>query len=513
MKLFRYISGLVCSVVLTLNLCSCLGSGNDAESITSNYNNAIITAFSLVDNSNVCSSLSGYAFTIDNFGVSDDSIHRLYPDDGIIFNADSLPAGTIPDSVKVSLSYASPENIEFRLYESDGKTLGQYSQFSSDSALYFASYPDCRLTVTSYGGTKKVYHVKVNVHKMNADTIIWRTYNADLWDASQITNQRVDTLNDVIYWFMEDSNNLCNVSTAALREKVRVWQPRTALNVSGDSGLDLSTLYVWHGALYAVGRQEGHLLTSTDGYNWQEANTAYQFTSLLGNQLRTKDVYGHWNSDTLNAIVRIGGEYHFATSADARQWNVAQRVHKNFPIKGFTRPVQTAARSNYGNLTSRIYLVGGTLADGTMTSSTWSCDGWSDTDQGPNWEEFTQDELPAMTGASMIEYTLDPLYPGTFWLLFPGQKADGSVPTNRLYGKDYTTLYYSKDNGVSWHRLSRYYAQYADNSHLGAMAWNSAILDPSTWQIYLCGGARPDGTLVASVWTGVLNSLTFEQAR
>lgn len=489
---------------------ACLDS-KEAETITTNYDNAIVTSFSLEANSDVCANLSSYSFTIDNFGFSDDSIHRLFPEDGIIFNPDSLPVGSIADSVKVSLTTSSPRSVSFDQYEADG-TLGRHSDFSKDSAIFFASYPDCRLVVESFGGTKKTYHIKVNVHKVKADTIAWHDFTSDLWADMNITDQRVDTLRQTFYWFVEDVNGRNHVSSA-LVSAPKVWQPMAEVTVPDGDLLDLSTLYNFHGSLYAVGKNHKKLLTSTDGYHWAIANDAITFQSILGTQLSTKDVYGDWNQDSLNAIVKVNGEYHFAVSADARQWNVEQKIQSNFPIRGFSRPVLTAARSNYGNLTSRIYIVGGELADGTMTSCTWSCDGWSDNDKGPNWEEFAQDELPAMSGASVLEYTLNADSPKSFWILYPGFKADGSLPTNRLYGKNYPTLYYSQDSGVSWHRLSRYYTQYADVTPVGAVACNSAFCDPATFQMYFFGGKRTDGSFKTAVWGGVLNSLTFDKVR
>ena len=512
MKLFRYISGLFCWAIVALGLTSCLGS-NDSETVVTNHYNCIITAFSLEDNSSVCSGLSNYSFTIDNYGLSDDSIHALYPDDGIIFNPDSLPYGAIADSVKISVSFASPDSAYLNLYGLDG-TLGQYAQFSSDSAFYFASYPDARMTLVARGGNRKTYHIKVNVHKVVGDTIVWHDYTDELWADMNITDQRTDTLGKTLYWFVEEDGQSDKVSTSLLSENSPTeWQPMANVVVSDGELLDLATLYNWHNRLYAIGKTQGKLLTSADGHNWEVACNDYTFAAILGNQYRTKDVYGRWNQDSLNVIVKVGDAYHFAVSANATDWNVNHQIPENFPVTGFTRPIWTAARSDYGNLTSRLYITGGLTASGEYVSSTWSCDGWSDNVKGSNWVEFAQDELPGIYGASVIEYTLDSDYPKTFWLLHPGFTASGNVPTHRLFGKYYTTLYYSEDSGVSWHRLSRYYTQYADNTQIGEVACNSAFFDPQSYRMYFFGGRRADDSFKTSVWGGQLNSLTFDKLR
>lgn len=511
MKLFQHISGLAIAVYVALGLSSCLSS-NESETVATNYYNAIVTSFALSDNANVCSGLSGYQFTIDNFGTSDDSIHQRFPNDGIIFNPDSLPVGTIADSVKVTVSFSSPDSVYFKLFDPDG-TLGQYQNYSADSALYFASHPHGRLTLVSRGGYSKTYHIKINVHKVNGDTIVWHDYTDNLWADMNLTDQRTDTLNNCYYWFIEADGMSNKVSSAPMGKTPTQWQSMANVNVPDGDLLDLASLYHWHNALYALGKRNGKLLTSTDGYNWEVATQELQFQAILGNQYKTQDVYGNWNSDSLNAIVRVDDNYHFAVSADARQWTIEQQIPANFPISGFTRPLWTAARSGYGNLTSRIYIVGGILADGSFTSSTWSCDGWNEQLKGPNWAEFTQDELKPMSGASILEYTIDSDYPKSFWILQPGIMADGSIPANRLFGKLYTTLYYSEDNGVSWHRLSRYYTKYADNAALGQLSCSSAFFDPRTYQMYFFGGRREDGSFKTSVWGGTLNSLTFDKKR
>lgn len=511
MKLSQYISRLACAIVMATSLASCLNS-NESETVVTNYYNAIVTSFSLEDNSNVCSSLSGYSFTIDNYGLSDDSIHNLYPNDGIIFNPDSLPVGTIADSIKVSLSYSSPDSVYFHMYDLKGD-LGKWTTYSSDSALYFASYPDCRLTIVANGGNKKTYHIKVNVHKVNGDTVVWRNYTEELWSDTNITDQRTDTLGHAYYWFVEEDGKCDKVSSSSMGTTPAIWQPMADVVVPEGDILDLTTLYNWHDTLFAVGKRSGHLLSSTDGYNWEISNQEHTFQAILGNQYKTQDVYGRWNSDSLNVIVKVNDRYHFAVSANAKDWLLRQEIPTEFPISGFSRPIWTAARSNYGNLTSRLYIVGGITAEGNLTSSTWSCDGWSDILQGPNWAEFTQDELKPLYGASVIEYTIDSDYPKTFWILQPGITSTGDVPTNKLYGKLYTTLYYSEDNGVSWHRLSRYYTQYADNTAIGQVSCSSAFYDPRTYKMYFFGGRYADGSFKTSVWGGALNSLTFDKKR
>lgn len=507
MKILRYITGLFYATVLTLSMASCLGSTEEAETVVTDYNNAIVTAFSLENNADVCNNLAGYKFTIDNYGLSDPEIHSKYPDDGIIYNADSLPVGAIADSVKVSLTFARPDSAYFKLYEPWGK-LGQFSAYSKDSALYFASYPDCRLTLVARG-VRKTYHVKINVHKVTGDTIIWHDYTDELWAGmSNITDQRTDTLNGSYYWYVEENGMTTKVRTASTNGSLKDWSAMTSIEVSEGDILDLSTLYSWRNALYAIGKTSSKLLTTNDGIHWAPAATSHTFKAILGYQPMTKDANGNWNSDSLNTIVKVGEELRFATSANAKDWIIQQEIPAGFPVSGFSRPITTNARSNFGNLTSRLYITGGMTRDGKLVSGTWSCEGWDEEQQGVNWAWFEQNEMPAMYGATVTEYTFNVNKPKSIWILQPGIGTDQKIPANTWHGKLHATLYYSEDFGVSWHRLNRYYSKYADNSPLGLIACNSGFCSDS-YQLLYFGGRDDEGHFKTSVWGGQLNSLTF----
>ena len=506
-----YITSLLLSTVSALLLLtSCLG-GDDSEYVVTNYWNAVVTSFSLVNNSNVANNLASYNFTIDNYGESDAALHQMFPKDGIIFNPDSLPYGTIADSVKVSVGFASPDSAYFKLYSLDG-VLRQYSDYTKDSALFFSSYPDCRLRVVAKGGNARTYHIKINVHKVDGDSIKWGHYTDELWSGLNVTDQRADSLAGSVYWFAE-AEGQDYVMSSLLSDGVRHWSEPSALSVAGDELLDLGTLFSWQCLLLAIGKNSGSLLSSVDGVNWEVINDEYTFQAIVGNQLKTQDVYQRWNSDTLSVVVNDNGAYRFAVSANAKDWRLDREIPQGFPIRGFSRPVSVAAKSMQGNLTSRLYLVGGIDADGNLTSSTWSCDGFNEDLGGRNWAEFPQGELPAMQQATVLQYTLDRDKPQSFWILQPGMLSDGSLPTNTLYAKLYTTLYYSEDSGVSWHRLSRYYSRLADNSLIGPVCAPSGMYNPANYEIYFFGGRRPDGTQLTSVWGGLLPKLGFDMVR
>lgn len=492
-------------VVLSLLLSSCLNDPKQSEIINTDQNNAVVTTFALKNNSDVANNLSSYKFTIDEFGMSDPELHAQFPDDGIIFNPDSLPYGAVPDSVRVSIGYTSPSAVHFYLYDKAGE-LGQYSDFANDSALFFASYPDSRLEITSRNGlTKRTYHIKINVHQTKGDSIVWCYFPGEtpteIWasEYTQITDQRVDTLGDQLLWFAELDGTKDAVRMGQLRGDITQWQSAADVTVEGGDLLDLQTLYAWGDALYAVGRNGAQLLRSTDGKNWTVACGTMTFVNLLGVLPACPRLGGGTVPATLRAIVRQGADLCFAASEDGAAWTVLATLPSDFPVRGYVRPIAVNYNLNMGNRTSRLYIVGGADAQGRVQASTWSCDG------GETWVNISSAILPpAMTGASVVRYTLDSDHPRRFWLLYPGRRADGSVSRD---------IYFSEDSGISWHRLPRYYSRYADNSLIEAVACNSAFYNPRTYMMYYFGGQRPDGSWSTRIFGGVLPSLTYDKVR
>lgn len=484
--------------------CSMLDS-NSSETVVTDYSNPLITTFTLSANSNVCSNLSSYTFSIDQLGTTDPELIESFRDiwqkdeysmiPGIIFNADSLPVGTIADSITVSMGYSSPSSVMIYQYDTE-KNLMNAQNYGDTAAVYFDDYAYTRVELTAYDGyTNKSYFVKMNIHTTVGDTVVWKTYTPSLFETTSVIDQRVDTLGNTLCWFTTLSDNSQEVRTANLKGDITLWSE--AESVSAAATLDLSTLYNWKGQLYCV-TTTGALFTSADAKSWSEAASSYTFVNLLGAQLSTRK-----SNEYLCAIVQQGSEYHFASSEDGATWQLAMLnegtslLPEGFPVKHYTMPISTAAKPSLGNTTSRIYIVGGEKADGTLSSSTWSSD-------GSTWVEFPQNLLPAMKGACIALYTRDIDQPNSLWILQPGQMADGSVSK---------TLWFTENSGISWKKLEREYPEMADTYKIAPMACNSTFVNPVNYMIYLFGGIDADGKQQSCIVGGGYRNLEFWKNR
>lgn len=486
-------------------LSSCLGSKAESEYIQTNAGNALVTNFSLKDNSDVASSLSKYSFTIDHYGNSDAELHALYPNDGIIFNPDSLPYGSIPDSVKVTVGFNAPKSVHFNLYNRNGE-LKQFSDYSNDSALWLASYPDVRLKITSYDEkVVKTYHVKVNVHKVRTDTVVWKTYEEAVWAGVDIKQQRVDTMGGMLNWFVKVADGDYRVKDNTLNH-LAAWSAEQKIDRLAGEDIDLETMYGYDGIILAVNRKDNSLWATTNGMDWAKWSDSYKFVNVLGVMKAVKgsniDPY-YWHDDILAVLVDVDGSLKIRYTEDKGEtWSDDGKGDKpvpdNFPVKGFIRPIGTPAHPSMGNVSSRITIVGGMNGKGEYLKTVWCC-------ERKMWADVSSDgsALPKMRGGSVLRYTLDSTKPNTFWILWPGVLEDGTVSND---------IYCSEDNGVSWHKMKQRYGRrtFADTSKLDPMACSSAFYDPKTYQMYFFGGTLQDGTVSTSVFGGVYSNLTFQ---
>lgn len=484
-----WLSGLVCGALASCN------EETDTVYELSDFNNAVVTSFSLSDNTAVCASLSSYSFTIDQYGTSDPELAATWPGAGIIFNSDSLPYGSEPDSVTVSLSYTYPTAVMFYHYDTTDAIVDSVN-FATSTLVDFSPYAKTRLQVTAQDYyTKRSYFVKVNVHQVIGDTIEWRYAAEGLWATDDVTAQTaVEAGDGRVVWLIEHGGATQGARQAAFADGLARWSDEQP--VDAPALIDLTSVCTWGGTLYAV-TTDGAIVASTDGTTWATRadgatlGGAMRFVNLLGVSLKTSV-----SEDTLRAIVREGDTYKFATTADGATWNIGTTLPAGFPTAGYTRPISVAARPAQGVMTSRLYIVGGRTAAGEMTASTWTCD-------GRQWAEFQQGQMPPTAGATIVRYTLDTTRPDTFWLLFAGETEDGDGAGE---------LYFSENSGVTWKRLATEYDAYADLAEVRPVAYGTALCDDE-YRIYRLGGRDTAGRAVADVATGRLVKLTFARKR
>ena len=166
---------LLALAMVTMSLPALLSCNKDSDDDDSVYSystseqTTLVTGFALQADANVLADLDSVHFTVDY-------------DNGVIYNADSLPKGTDITELKVTVEFLNTvSSAVFSITEAtvQADTTINYTT-SMTKSLDFTG--KTVLTVTSADESQvKVYDVKVLVHKENPDTLVWpKSWRRDL---------------------------------------------------------------------------------------------------------------------------------------------------------------------------------------------------------------------------------------------------------------------------------------------------------------------------------------------
>jgi hypothetical protein len=468
---------------------SCNASSDDDDEYVS-PSNVAVTAFSLKSSSST-SGLDSVYFSID--------LNR-----GVIFNADSLPKGTAINKLVANITFGN--NVDRAVITMTGGTTRtgdiDYKKNASDSIDFTG---DVILTVGAGDTMERVYRIKMNVHKQDADTLIWYE-NSRCALPSRLgapkAQKSVDKSGRAVC-LMQESDNSYTIAVSDDMfdnkwEKHQITFPFTP---------DIDSFAASDDALYILST-DGDLYQSTDMLTWD--STGRKWKSIIGSYL-----------ETVVGITESNGTLTFdqCPNLDLKQ----VEIPTDFPVD---------SRSNFVTLLNKwtnspvAFFTGGMKRDGSLSNATWAFD-------GANWILLSEGSVPAVEGCSIIPYYCYRANTSggtkveySVWMLLGGQLADGSF--NR-------TVYISYDNGVTWNpgndafqlpdmiptmtQCDNIVVSWSKQTNL-SNAWKAASTgnnytidgDIIYWDvpyIFLIGGYNPQHQLYDTIWRGVLNRLTF----
>lgn len=465
-----------------------------------------VTGFSLSNDSKVLDSLSNVFFSIDLVNAR-------------IFNADSLPYGTNVSRLVpkiVTPSSASAVTLKYHEPSLDRDSVVNYLTNSTDS-INFAGGPVTLTVVSENGSVKRDYEIKVNVHQVKADSLVWyKIQSAPLpGDFTKPTAQSTACLNNIFYCLTTDGINYCLATTST--PEAPDWVTR---EVKFAFVPDVESLRATSNSLYILD-SEGNMFTSTDFKDWQP--TGHKFHYLYG-------AYG----DQILASKKNDDGYTLVSYPSDMSYDIPD----GFPVEGSSLPTFFSLSMSYG---LQAVIVGGRAADGSLSDATWGFDGSS-------WARISVKPLPlALEDVTLVPYRLVEMLSSNWsptsypvLLAMGGRTASGVINS---------TVYYSRDWGMTWKKapsliqlpdqIPAFYGASAFNytsvMHVDSRAqyWNdiklprlmpgsryispfgniSRVVAPvEDWDceaIYMFGGRDYEGNLLNTLWRGVITQFTF----
>ncbi len=479
---FKYVKFIISGLLLGGLLTACNKSSDDDEEevVLADVGSAstIVSSFSLKSNWKLLNGLDSVFFTIDQVKAQ-------------IFNADSLPVGTDVRKLQVTIGAPSAaKGVEIIMPSlHDGRdTIVNYLKTPNDSINFSRGSVMLRISSPS-GREERVYTIKVNVHKMNPDSLQWDVKAAKLPStlSPRPSSERTVKFGEKYYCLTANSAGVAQMSVCAdpLSEQ---WTSQAA---SLPADAEVETLTATSDALYLLAG--GNLYRSADGLQWADTQSA-GWTWL----------YGGYDADVVGAKGSQWATYPAGATGS---------IPADMPVKG------TSAMWTYEDewfVAPQAMFVGGVDASGNYCGDAWGFD-------GTGWGQLSSRyALPSCEGITLFPYftyrsgnnKFYVITRHTCWIALGGKTANGAM--NRK-------VYVSLDSGVNWREASEsLQLPEAIAPRTGASvvladrtfgAASRAVAPISQWDapyVILSGGRTLSGTLYDQVWTGVINRLTFK---
>lgn len=479
--------------VLLLSLSVLVSCGKDDDddstySYSTSTQTTLVTGFALQENSDVLASLDSVHFTVDY-------------DNGLIYNADSLPVGTDISALKVTVEFMN--TVKSGVFTITGATV------QADTTITYTTGMTKSLdftgktmfTVTSADETQvKDYEIKVLVHKVNPDSLAWpMSWRRDMpgYDAGAIAQKTVKQGD--LYRTLAYNGMTCTLLTATAPNQ-GMWDSQT-VNLPFTPAI--SSLVASDEKLYMLAN-DGALYSSPDGMEWTSCGVTWH--SLLG-------VY-----DSRVLGVFAGGDAYYHDEYPRSEGFEASRVEDGFPVAHASDMLVT---DNTWTVSQQAIIVGGIDSNGNLVKDVWGFD-------GNTWGKINNGHGTSLPG--IVDATLFPYYtyrslagvrryaPQQTWYLMGGKLSNGTLNDK---------IYLSTTQGITWTVGDSTIAQptYMPKFY-GAQAFvNSERLSASaasylprriqsfdgTWEcpfVYLFGGYNDQGALLPHVWRGVYIRMT-----
>jgi hypothetical protein len=498
------LSLILLTVIMALSTGCNSSSDDDDNTVDDTLYTVAVKAFSLKADKTVMTNLDSVFFSID-------LTHK------VIFNADSLPVGTVVTKIIPVITFPTTPSSAVITMSNGVYRTGDVDYLTNPSdSIDFTGDVVLKLVGADKVSTAE-YRLKVNVHKMQPDSLAWDELAVSKLPSRFNNPKSQNTVvfkNEVCSFITEADGSQTFATTESMenplwiKNDISASLPTDAVIekvVAGDSKL--------YAKMYSSDTATSDIYESDNGLSW-----------TLSQAPASRAILGCWNDNLIG--VAEDTPYLFDAAAGSSEYYEAPA--------GMMESIENGI-SNFESFSSKWSSSPTGLFVGRVGTK-----GVSYAFDGDSWVQISERMPMVLSDATIIPYYVY-RQTSTMWvqtelsvlLLIGGKNADGTL--NR-------TVYISYDSGVNWFEASSLLqlpdyipALYSINSVVvssprnGTLssAWStkSAANIPSgyrinytidgydiSWEcpyIYLFGGFNQSGALSTDVWRGVLNRLTF----
>lgn len=369
-----------CLLFLTLGvILFCVGCGrSDDEVYYISYNNTMVKSFSLVSDESILPNLDKIFFTIDL-------------DKALIYNADSLPYGTDISGIAITATFNSASSV-LVYYQSGGTTQRYNYLYDASTKIDFTESENggVRMSVVAADGySTREYMIKLNVHKVEADSLYWQQLEVNTLPQSTAGSQSAKCVQagENYYLFYQNAAGQSKIVTST---DMNTWSGEKDVQAPP---MNWRTLVSDGSSLYAIS-EGGELYSCND-------LSSFEFTrcSLLDGYV-PYGLIGFLNGKMLAIVKDANNTYKHAALNMADNTVTVSDIADNFPVAGFSSPVVLS--SQWGS--PQLVIACGTLANGKFTNAIWGCDGNSWAILNNIGSEGSSTPITPRTGATLFPY-------------------------------------------------------------------------------------------------------------
>jgi hypothetical protein len=414
-----------------------------------------------------------------------------------IYNSDSLPMGT--DAAHIVCGLTTYNNSQPYIISTDGTYMTYHS--SSDSIDF--STPRTFRVIASSGAGYTDYTVKVNVHKENPDSFVWKK----MADIPVMNDLRTIMFNDQLYVF----GNEGGTTTAYTTDDGSAWTPVT-LPATADAN-------TWQNAVATI--DSLYIMCGTKVYRTQDFTTWDEDNSEVLDEASIKQLIGASSqevyalstsgmlmskySGNLNLGMWIPADFESDVNAEDLPtddyaftcYPMAYADSTDYVVMAGTKQTdgvwhghtwrRIVDYSEQGILSELKKLIEEAMSGSETTSSSWIRQ-WTYIDRSSN----RLYELPALHDLQVIYY-------GGELLAFGGRSYDNFI-------EPLTAFWRSRDNGITWKQDVEYSMPPIDGTtkfNNAATSFSTVVDDAENIWI-ICAGT-------GEVWRGQLNKVAWDQ--
>ncbi len=475
-------------VAISLGSCNKDDSSSSSDVIYgTSTTSALVTNFTLKENTKILNGLDSIHFTIDQ-------------DKKMIYNADSLPMGTDVSHLLCDVSFGTTvSKAEFVVGGGTAivqDTTIKYSDSMTDS-IDFTGH--VTLNVTSSDGTSSnSYRIYVNVHQVEPDSIVFALNDRRDLPAAGDDNYAVGMaqMGDTYYSMVNNSNGryLATAETPSGKwTSQKVTLPFTPVESSFAATTD---------AFYMLD-EAGNLYTSGDALSW--TSTGQVWSRIIG-------AYG----DRLLGLSLVDGtlcndEY------PRRSDFTPTAIPEDFPVVGSSQLIN---ETNEWTTSSVSIMFGGRNASGKVVDSVWGYDGKTWGDLNHSYES----EVPALDGAILFRYWTynvnsysQHATAKASWVIMGGRNANGEFNRNTYISRDMGITWYAASTAMeipsympSFYRALSFVCNEKRSVDKAPKRVSQYITEWDVPYVYIVGGFDSKGTLLNNVWKGTITRMTFK---